>query len=258
MKAVIVRETSGVRVLHKTLDVLEIVKSRDSGYTLADLTRAVELPKATVYRIVSTLEKRGYLDRGQDGGYRLARKLFDLQRQDSMETILSRAAQPHMEALVEAYKETVNLGILNAGEVVVINTVESPLGVRMSSKIGNRRHLHSTALGKCFLAGLPNKDLLRLLRVKGMPRLTANTLVTKTDLMAEIERVRKQGYAIDNEENELDGRCIGAPVHGSDGRVLGAVSISSPLFRMDMSRTRSLAPELKSVCAQIAEAVRVS
>ena len=257
MKAVIEREASGVRVLHKTLDVLEIVKSRESGYTLADLTRAVELPKATVYRIVSTLEKRGYLDRGQDGGYRLARKMFDMQRQDSIETILSRAAQPFMERLVDAYKETVNLGILNAGEVVVINTVESPLGVRMSSKIGNRRHLHSTAIGKCFLAGLPDRDLMRLLRVKGMPRLTPNTLVTKADLMAEIERVRKQGYAIDNEENELDGRCIGAPVHGPDGRVLGAVSISSPLFRMDMNRTRSLAPELKSVCAQIAAAIRL-
>jgi DNA-binding IclR family transcriptional regulator len=257
MKAVIERDVPGVRVLHKTLDVLEIVKSRDSGYTLADLTRAVELPKATVYRIVSTLEKRGYLDRGQDGGYRLSRKMFDMQRQDSMETILSRAAQPFLQRLVDAYKETVNLGILNAGEVVVINTVESPLGVRMSSKIGNRRHLHSTALGKCFLAGLPDKDLLRLVRVKGMPRLTANTLVTKDALMAEIERVRQQGYAIDNQENELDGRCIGAPVHGPDGRVLGAVSISSPLFRMEMDHAHSLAPHLKSVCAQIAQAVRL-
>src|SRR5580700_8019363 len=252
MKAATARESSGVLVLHKTLDVLEIVKSRESGYTLADLTRAVELPKATVYRIVSTLEKRGYLDRGQDGGYRLATKMFDLQRQDSIEQILSRAAQPFLQRLVDAHKETVNVG-----EVVVINTVESPLAVRMSSKIGNRRHLHSTALGKCFLAGLPDKDLLRLLRVKGMPRLTPNTLVTKAELMAEIERVRKQGYAIDNEENELDGRCIGAPVHSPDGRVLGAVSISSPLFRMDMNRTRSLAPELKSVCAQIAGAVGV-
>src|SRR3984957_12213771 len=175
MKAVIERDVPGVRVLHKTVDRLEIVKPRDPGYTLADLTRAVELPKATVYRIVNTLEKRGYLDRGQDGGYRLARKMFDLQRQDSIEQILSHAAQPFLQRLVDAHKETVNLGILNAGEVVVINTVESPLGVRMSSKIGNRRHLHSTALGKCFLAGLADKEVARMVRLKGQPRLTANT-----------------------------------------------------------------------------------
>src|SRR6202522_4522237 len=106
VKAAVERKTSGVRVLHKTLDVLEIVKSRESGYTLADLTRAVELPKATVYRIVSTLEKRGYLDRGQDGSYRLARKMFDMQRQDSIEQILSRAAQPYLQRLVDAHKET--------------------------------------------------------------------------------------------------------------------------------------------------------
>jgi DNA-binding IclR family transcriptional regulator len=249
-------EASGVRVLHKTLDILEILKERESGYSLADLTRSVALPKATVYRILATLEKRGYLDRSQNNGYRLAAKMFDLQRQDSLEQTLSRAAQPVIERLVEAYKETVNLGMLNAGEVVVINTVESPLGVRMSSKIGNRRYLHSTAIGKCFLAGLPDKDVARLIRLKGLPRLTANTLVTKPALAAELARVRKQGYAIDDQENELDGRCIGAPVHAADGRVLAAVSISSPVFRMDSQRARSLAPALKKACAEIAEAVR--
>jgi IclR family acetate operon transcriptional repressor len=249
-------EGSGVRVLHKTLDILEILKSRESGYTLADLTRSVALPKATVYRILATLERRGYLDRSHDSGYRLSAKMFDLQRQDSLEQTLSRAAQPVIERLVAAYKETVNLGVLNAGEVVVINTVESPLGVRMSSKIGNRRHLHTTALGKCFLAGLPDKEVSRLIRLRGLPRLTANTIVTKAGLFAELARVRSQGYAMDDQENELDGRCIGAPVQAADGRVLAAVSISGPVFRMDMKLAKSLAPPLKAACAGIGEAVR--
>jgi DNA-binding IclR family transcriptional regulator len=255
-KAAAPGEATGVRVLHKTLDILEILKARESGYTLAELTRAVELPKATVYRILATLERRGYLDRSHDNGYRLASKMFDLQRQDSLELSLSRAAQPVIERLVDAYKETVNLGMLNAGEVVVINTVESPLGVRMSSKIGNRRHLHTTALGKCFLAGLPDKQVARLIRLKGLPKLTSNTLIAKTALMAELARVRKVGYAIDDQENELDGRCIGAPICAPDGRVLAAVSISGPVFRMDMNRAKSLAPALKQACAEIAEAVR--
>jgi DNA-binding IclR family transcriptional regulator len=247
---------SGVRVLHKTLDILEILKSRDSGYTLADLTRSVALPKATVYRILATLEKRGYLDRSPENAYRLAARMFDLQRQDSLEQTLSRVAQPVLERLVEASKETVNLGVLNAGEVVVINTVESPLGIRMASKIGNRRHLHTTALGKCFLAGSADKEIARLVRVKGLPRLSQYTITTKAGLMAEIARVRKVGYAVDNQENELDGRCIGAPVTDQEGRVLAAVSISGPTFRMEMSRVKSLAPALKAACAEIAEAVR--
>jgi DNA-binding IclR family transcriptional regulator len=249
------REAPGVRVLHKTLDILEALKSREAGYTLAGLTRSVGMPKATVYRILSTLECRGYLDRSHENGYRLAAKMFELQRQDSLEQAIIRAAQPVIERLVASCKETVNLGMLNAGEVVVIHTVESPLGVRMSSKIGNRRYLHSTALGKCFLAGLPEKEVSRLMRIKGQPRLTANTLVTKPALIAELTRVRKLGYAIDDQENELDGRCIGAPVE-SGGRVVAAVSISGPVFRMDMNRARSLAPALKAACAEISEAVR--
>jgi DNA-binding IclR family transcriptional regulator len=257
MKASLSAEPSGVRVLHKTLDILEIIKSRESGFKLADLTRSVELPKATVYRILATLEGRGYLDRATDGSYRMAKKMFDLQRSESIEQILSRVSQPVMQRIVDCTKETVNLGILDGGEVVVINTVESPQAVRMSSKIGNRRHLHSTALGKIFLAGLPEKEFLRLIRMKGLPRLTPNTLVNKAEVIAEIERVHKQGYALDNQENEMEGRCIGAPVLGPDERVVAAMSISGPVFRMDLARARSLVKDLKSACAEISEAIRL-
>jgi DNA-binding IclR family transcriptional regulator len=259
MKSGVVEEAvdpGGVRVLHKTLDILEAVKSRDAGFRLADLAREVELPKATVYRILTTLEGRGYLDRAADGSYRIARKLFDLQRPVSVEQILNRVAQPVMERLVASCKETVNLGILDAGEVVVINTAESPQAVRMSSKIGNRRHLHSTALGKVFLAGLPEKEFLRLIRLKGLPKLTPHTLTLKAEVIAEIQRVAKQGYAMDNQENEMEGRCIGAPILGPDGRVVGALSISGPVFRMDMARAKGLVAELKARCAEITAAVR--
>jgi DNA-binding IclR family transcriptional regulator len=256
MASSVTAEAGGVRVLHKTLDILETIKSRESGLKLAELARMVELPKATVYRILTTLEGRGYLDRGSDGSYRMAKKMFDLQRSESLEQILSRAAQPVMEKLVDSTKETVNLGILDGGEVVVINTVESPQAVRMSSKIGNRRHLHSTALGKVFLAGLPQKEFLRLIRMKGMAKLTPTTIETVEELTAEIERVRHQGWAMDNQENEMEGRCVGAAITGEGGRVLAALSISGPVFRMDVARARKLVEELTGACAEISAAVR--
>jgi len=249
-------EPGGVRVLHKTLDILETIKATESGFRLADLSRKVELPKATVYRILTTLEGRGYLDRAPDGSYRMAKKLFDLQRTEPLEQILNRVAQPLMERLAAASKETVNLGILDAGEVVVINTVESPQAVRMSSKIGNRRLLHATALGKVLLAGKPDKEVARLIRMKGLAKLTEETLTTKAAVMAEIQKVRHQGWALDNQENEEEGRCIGAPVVGPDGLVAAALSISGPVFRMDMSRARSLVPELKAICEEISRGVR--
>jgi len=254
-------ETRGVLVLHKTLDILENILGQDgvakpAGVRLSDLARAVNMPKATVYRILATLESRGFLDRDSDGGYRVARKLFDLQRPFPIEQILNRVAQSKMEELAKSCRETVNLGILDGGEVVVINTVESSQAVRMTSKIGNRRHLHSTAIGKVLLAALPEKEMLRLLRLKGLPRLTPYTIVSRIALMTELERVRERGYAFDSQENELEGRCIGAPVTGPDDRVVAALSISGPVFRMDANRARSLAPKLKQTCAAISAAVK--
>ncbi len=179
------------------------------------------------------------------------RKFFELQPAESEEQLLQRVAHPHMERLVASCRETVNLGILDAGEVVVINTIESPQAIRMSSKIGNRRYLHSTALGKVLLSGLSAKEVQRLIRIQGLPRLTPKTLATKRDLLAELEEVRRQGYAVDNEENEADGRCLGAPIVGEGGRIVAALSISAPVFRMDLGRLRSLAPELIDVCRAI-------
>lgn len=85
--------------------------------------------------------------------------------------------------------------------------------------------------------------------------MTPYTIVSRIALMAELERIRERGYAIDGQENELDGRCIGAPVIGPDGRVVAALSISGPVFRMDVSRARSTAPKLRQTCAAISAAV---
>jgi len=238
----------GVLVLHKTLDILEAIKNSQTGLALADLTETVRIPKPTAYRIAATLEARGYLDRGSTGAYRIGKKLFDLEQSRSLDKQLIQTAQPVMERLVEACKETVNLGILDGGEVVVISAVESPLSIRMSSTIGKRRYLHSTALGKVLMAGLPDKEVQRLIRIKGLPKLTPRTLTSQSAVLAEIRRVRGQGYALDDEENEVDGRCVGAPISGPGTGVVAALSISAPLFRMDRARARKLSKKLTKAC----------
>lgn len=249
------RETSGVLVLHKTLDILEKIKGSADGVRLADLSRAVAMPKPTVYRILNTLESRGYLDRNGDGNYRVARKLFDVQRSVSIEQALTTVAQPYIVALAAECKETVNLGIMDAGEVVVVQTVESPQAVRMSSKVGNRRHMHATALGKVFLASMPDKDVLRYLRLKGQPVLTPHTIATSAELLKELEKIRKQGFAIDNQENEIEGRCVGAPIHAPDESVVAALSVSGPEFRLDVSRARVFGKRIIEVCKAISKAL---
>lgn len=223
---------------------------------LAEISRRVRMPRPTAYRILTTLELRGYVDRTADRAYRMGSKLFSLQRDSSIEQQLQRVARLSMETIATRCKETVNLGILDSGEVVVIETVESPLAVRMSSKIGNRRLLHSTALGKALLAGMADKEISRLIRIKGLPRLTSATLVTRAALLEEVQKVRERGYAIDDQENEMDGRCIAVGISGPGDSVVAALSVSGPVFRMDRDRLISLYPELKRASEKIFRALR--
>jgi IclR family KDG regulon transcriptional repressor len=242
---------SGVKVLHKTVDILETLRGQRSGMALHDLSIQVSLPKPTVYRILATLESRGYLGRTAEGDYRLSRKMFEEQQDGATEQMIIRAARREMEKLLGICKETLNLGVLDGREVLVIETIESPQTVRMSSKIGNRRSPHSTALGKVLLAGLPEKDVLRMIGSRGLPRFTPNTITSQTALLKELEKVRRQGYALDNSENESDGRCIAAPIFGSNRNVVAALSISGPLPRMTLSRVRSFRKDLCSTCESI-------
>lgn len=238
-------EPAGVRVLHKTLDVIEALRSAPSGLSLADLTTRLRMPKATVYRILATLESRAYLDRTPDSGYRIGRKLAGPSASGTPgQAEVIRAARPHMEGLLALCKETLNLGVLDGGEVLVVGTLESPQAVRMSSKIGNRRYPHSTALGKVLLAGLPDKDVRRVVKALGMPAFTDRTIVSVDDLVVELERVRAHGWALDNRENEDDGRCIAAPVFGPGRAVVAALSVSGPLPRMTTARAKGYLPDL--------------
>ncbi len=246
---------SGVRVLHKTLNILETLRTYSAGLSLSQLTARVELPKPTVYRIVATLESRGYLDRTSEGNYRLGRKFFERHPEGNDQQALIQAARPAMKELLDSCKETLNLGILDGGEVVIIETLESPLTVRMSSKIGNRRFPHSTALGKVLLAALPEKDAHRIVRARGLPRFTDHTITTWRSLAVELEKVRQQGYAFDNCENEPDGRCVAAPIFGSGGSVVAALSMSGPLPRMTMPRARAFLKTLCETCKAISDAI---
>jgi DNA-binding IclR family transcriptional regulator len=244
-----------VLVLDKTLDILEAIRKEGAGMGLAELSRSVSMPKATVYRILTTLETRGYLDRRENRSYQISGKLFSLQNEVSGAEKLLQVAPPLMQTLAQQCRETVNLGTLDGGEVVVISTVESPQSIRMASKVGNRRCVHTSALGKAILAQMQDQQIRRLVQIKGLIRLTPNSLTTQAALMAELQRIRKDGYAIDNQENEMEGRCIAIRIAGLQG-VEAALSISGPVFRMDLRRLRSFLPALRQTCAAMEKALR--
>ena len=250
------QETGGVLVLHKTLDVLDALRGAPAGLSLAELTAHLQMPKATIFRILSTLESRAYLDRSAEGHYRIGRKLAgsEIEGAPDQATIV-RVARPEMEKLLASCKETLNLGVLDGGEVLVVETMESPQSVRMSSKVGNRRHPHSTALGKLLLSQLSDKEALRIVKALGMPAFTSRTITDPNQLVIELERVRVQGWSMDNRENEEDGRCVAAPVFGPGHTVVAALSISGPLPRMTVARAKGFLPELLQTAQRISAAL---
>lgn len=245
-----------VRVLHKTLDILEVLKRETSGVTLAWMSRSVGMPQPTVYRILNTLKTRGYVDRKADGTYRVSGKFFSVRHQKSHEQVLVEIAKPVMADLSLRCQETVNLATLDGSEMVIIATVEGPQSVRLIMGIGNRRHIHSTALGKAFAAYMDEVQVRQLLHAHGMPRMTPNSITDSTTFFAELRSIRRSKFAIDNEENEPDVRCIATSIESPSGGVNAALSISGPAFRLLPQRLRSFRPALRESCAAITAALQ--
>jgi DNA-binding IclR family transcriptional regulator len=245
-----------VRVLHKTLDILEALRRETSGVNLALVSRCVGMPPPTVYRILNTLKIRGYVDRTSDGTYRVSNKLFSRRHQKSRDEILFELAKPVMVNLSLQCGETVNLATLDGSEMVIIGTVEGQQSLRLISKIGNRRCVHSTALGKAFASRMDESEVRELLEKCGMPRLTPASLATETALFAELKRIRRTGFAIDSEENEPGVCCIGRSIEDPSGKPVASLSISGPAFRLVPQRLRSFRVGLRESCEAIAAALR--
>jgi len=238
------------------LDILEALRRENSGVNLALVARCVGMPQPTVYRILNTLKIRGYVDRKSDGTYRVSRKIFSVHHQKCTDELLLEIAKPVMVNLSLSCQETVNLATLDGSEMVIIGTVEGPQSLRLITRIGNRRHIHSTALGKAFAAHMDEMEVRRLLQVRGMPRLTPKTITDQTRFFAQLKRIRRSKLAIDNQENEPGVRCIASVIDSPSGGPIAALSISGPAFRLIPERLRSFRQTLIESCTAITVALR--
>lgn len=171
---------------------------------------------------------------------------------------LVKAARPYMETLRGAFDETVNVGTLVDGEVLYIDIVESAQGLRMAARVGARDALHSTALGKAMLSAMPASEARELLSSYRRLAPTPRTITALDALMDELTVVAARGYAIDDEENEIGARCIGAPIRDGSGRVTGALSISGPSSRISEDLVVIIGGRLAEAATRIEEALGFS
>lgn len=215
-----------VQSLQRTFDILEVVANSVSPVSLKYITDETGLPKSTVYRLLSNLEKRDYVKCDSNGSYRLGIQLLMMSQRAEQNFDIKNLARKYLQQLNELTKETVHLGILAKNRVLYVDTVESPHALRLVAKLGTTNSVHCTALGKALLINHDEDKLREILAADGMERRTEYTLCTAEDYLAEIVKVRQRGYALDDCESELDGRCIAAPIYDNAGLVVAAISIS--------------------------------
>lgn len=242
------RARGGVQSLDRAFAILEAMADAGGVIGLSDLAAAVNLPLATIHRLVRTLVSLGYVRQEPSRQYSLGPRLMRLA--DASTARLGALANPRMSVVVNALGESVNLAVLDGDEVVYVAHVEpSKNFMRMFTTVGHRARVHTTAVGKVMLAARPDQYVVDALRRTGMERLTADTITTPEAFLADLERVRARGYAIDHGEQETGVCCVAVPVPGAPRPM--ALSMSGPLPRMSDEVIARAVPALREAARRI-------
>ncbi len=242
--------------VERTLLILEAVAQREGGMSNADFSRKLKIPKSSASYILRTLEQHAYLRRDrEDGKYRLGLKVLSLSRAALSGVDIREVALPIMRHLVDQIHLTTHLAILDHEEAVYVEKVEEPGFIKMDTWIGRRMEVHSTAVGKSLLAYLDADELETIIRHRGLKKLTPYTITSVAKLMKEFERVRRLGYSVDDEENSLGARCVGAPIFNSQGRVEASLGSTGTITAVTRDAVPRLAELVKEAARRISHQI---
>lgn len=235
------KPTYPIKVLDKSLSVLDILFQNNAPMSITGISKKLGIYPSTIHRILDTLKYRGYVEQNSDDQkYLLGLKLVELGMTRYHQISLAKEVSPFLKELVDECHETVHLGILYHENVLYIAKEDSPQTIRMVSRVGRRASLYSTGLGKILLAYLSEKERKKIIAHIKIRRFTENTITNKIELEKELEQVRKQDLALDREENEKEVYCIAVPIKNYRGKVIAALSISSPTYRINAQRKKFL------------------
>jgi IclR family acetate operon transcriptional repressor len=242
--------TGHVQSLTRGLSILDALAKSAAGLTLTDVAQRVELPPSTTHRLLSTLEKMGYVHQAGDLGlWFIGLQAFRVGTTFLENRDFVADSHAYMHRLMEQAGETVNLAILDGTDAVFVAQVQCHEMMRTLVKLGSRVPLHASGVGKALFAALPDAQVDAILKVKGLPRITENTIVAVETMWAALRVIRQRGYSFDDEEHARSTRCVGAAIFDEHAEPLGAISIAGPSSRMPDERIRHLGP----VVAHIAE-----
>jgi IclR family KDG regulon transcriptional repressor len=245
--------TEPVKAVNKTMCLLEaLAQQKELGVT--DLAARAGMHKSTAYRFLNTLKETGYVrQNAANERYSLTLKLFELGSFVLAGMELWEQAHPILEQLAEQTRETIHLAVLDDGRLVYLGKFDSTqaLRVSMSSRIGQSAPAYCTGIGKLLLAHAPPELVESILDREGLRRFTDHTITDRTLLARELETIRQQGFAFDDEEHEVGVRCVAAPVRDRQGATIAALSVSMPSVRL----TDSEIPRFRELVTQAANEI---
>jgi IclR family transcriptional regulator, KDG regulon repressor len=208
--------------------------SKQQPVAFQEIAASLPFARTTVHRILYSLEKLSYIEKAESRAhYRLAAKFFELTEPAVHFRRLRSVARSVMVKLLIEFAETVNLGVLEAGQVIHIDVLQSPSALRIAANPGDTNPVHSTALGKAILAFLPEQDVDSILRQRSLLKMTPKTITQKPLLLEDLAVIRERGVAFDLEENLTGVVCVAAPIFDQLGRPVASVSVSGPASRME-------------------------
>lgn len=248
-------KNGGVEVLNKSLEILNYLSDRKAtGVT--DISRALDLPKSTAYRILETLASKNVLVKNSEGKYSMGPSVLLWSSGYRLSSGLVDLARPYLEKLRDASRETVHLCVYESGVVQYVDRLESPQTVVLRwSRLGSELPLYCTAAGRAILAALTPGEVDDYLKSHELTPRTERTVTSPDELKKMLKLFRVQGYSEENEENEENIRCIGAAIIGRDGRPFATVSLTAPSFRFDDDKAAEFGPLVARTAAEISRAL---
>ena len=229
-----------IQAVSHALDLLEQFHDDIDELGVTELSKRLKLHKNNVFRLLATLESRGYIEQNKaTENYRLGLKSLELGQTFIKQMGLLRQAKPILDQIVEACNETSYVAIFKDGHSVYLDVVETDLTVRVVSRVGSRLPAYATAAGKVHLAHMSSEELQETFPDKQLTTYTPTSIQNRDALFAELKTIAEQGYAFDNEELDSGVRCIAAPIRDYTRRIVGAISISGPSMRMSDERIKS-------------------
>jgi DNA-binding IclR family transcriptional regulator len=231
--------------IERALSVLECIGQSKRGFSISEMGRRLKIPKSSAHLILTTLERRGFLQKNTETGrYHFGLQLVSLSRSAIENLDLREEAKPLLRSLMEESGLTVHMAVLERDEAVIIEKVEAPGLVRLASWIGRRLDVNCTGVGKALIAFLPDDKLDFLLKTKDFARHNNRTIVSSNALRKELTLVRQLGYALDNEEDEPGLCCLGAPVFDHNGKAAAAISVAGTASQIRSERVAVLARQV--------------